>query len=136
MSGRVLVIGAVNVDLVVAAELLHGPGGAVETVELKPRVAGFDFPLLRSLARRGVGITLLPENLCASLVHAGELEVVLPDWRLPDGICHAVFASRRGLLPAVRVFIDFLAERMPPMLEAARVECCEKNAGKRRPVAG
>ena len=115
---------------------LHGPGGAVETVELKPRVAGFDFPLLRSLARRGVGITLLPENLCASLVHAGELEVVLPDWRLPDGICHAVFASRRGLLPAVRVFIDFLAERMPPMLEAARVECCEKNAGKRRPVAG
>ena len=103
---------------------LHGPGGAQATVELKPRVAGFDFPLLRSLARRGVGITLLPENLCAPQIHAGELEVVLPDWRLPDGICHAVFASRRGLLPAVRVFIDFLAERLPPMLEAARVECC------------
>ena len=105
---------------------LHGPGGAVESVELKPRVAGFDFPLLRSLARRGVGITLLPENLCASLVHAGELEVVLPDWRLPDGQCHAVFPSRRGLLPAVRVFIDFLAERMPVLLDAARVECREK----------
>jgi DNA-binding transcriptional LysR family regulator len=102
---------------------LHGPGDAVETVELRPRVAGFDFPLLRSLARQGVGITLLPENLCADLVHRGELEVVLPDWRLPDGICHAVFASRRGLLPAVRVFIDFLAERLPPLLEAARVEC-------------
>ena len=107
---------------------LHGPGGVVETVELKPRVAGFDFPLLRSLATQGVGITLLPENLCAPQVHAGELEVVLPDWRLPEGLCHAVFASRRGLLPAVRVFIDYLAERLPPMLEAARVECCEQPA--------
>jgi len=103
---------------------LHGPGGVVETVELRPRVAGFDFPLLRSLACQGVGITLLPENLCAELVRGGELEVVLPQWRLPEGICHAVFPSRRGLLPAVRVFIDFLAEPPPPMLEATRVECC------------
>ena len=101
--------------------------------ELRPRVAGFDFPLLRSLARRGVGITLLPENLCADLVHAGELEVVLPDWRLPDGICHAVFASRRGLLPAVRVFIDFLAERLPALIQDSKLKCgtpggipCEK----------
>ena len=105
---------------------LHGPDDVVETVELRPRVAGFDFPLLRSLARRGVGITLLPENLCADLVRAGELEVVLPQWRLPEGICHAVFPSRRGLLPAVRVFIDFLAERLPPMLEAARLHCREQ----------
>lgn len=109
---------------------LHGPGGVVETVELRPRVTGFDFPLLRSLARRGVGITLLPENLCAELVHRGELEVVLPDWRLPEGICHAVFASRRGLLPAVRVFIDFLAERLPPMLEAARLDCRESRRAR------
>ena len=35
------------------------------------------------------------------------------EWRLPQGIFHAVFASRRGLLPAVRVFIDFLAEKAP-----------------------
>jgi DNA-binding transcriptional LysR family regulator len=90
-------------------------------VALRPRVAGFDFPLLRSLARRGVGITLLPETMCAEELRAGELEVVLPEWRLPVGICHAVFASRRGLLPAVRVFIDYLAERMPPLLEAGRV---------------
>jgi DNA-binding transcriptional LysR family regulator len=109
---------------------LHGPGGVVETVELRPRVTGFDFPLLRSLARRGVGITLLPENLCAELVHRGELEVVLPEWRLPEGICHAVFASRRGLLPAVRVFIDFLAERLPPMLEAAGMDCRESRKAR------
>ena len=65
--------------------------------------------------------SLLPETMCAEQLRSGELELVLPEWRLPQGICHAVFASRRGLLPAVRVFIDYLAERMPPLLEAGRV---------------
>jgi DNA-binding transcriptional LysR family regulator len=97
----------------------------VRRVELKPRVAGFDFPMLRSLAQQGVGITLLPETMCADLVREGALEVVLPQWRLPQGICHAVFASRRGLLPAVRVFIDFLAEKLPPLLQAAQLDCVE-----------
>ncbi len=102
---------------------LHGPNGEVRRVELKPRVAGFDFPMLMSLAVQGVGITMLPETVCAEAVRNGELEVVLPHWRLPQGIFHAVFASRRGLLPAVRVFIDFLAERVPPLVEAARLQC-------------
>jgi DNA-binding transcriptional LysR family regulator len=112
---------------------LHGPGDAVRRVELKPRVAGFDFPMLRSLAQQGVGITLLPETMCADLVRDGELEVVLPQWRLPQGICHAVFASRRGLLPAVRVFIDFLAEKLPPLLQAAQLDCgeCAEKSGAR-----
>lgn len=100
---------------------LHGPAGEVRRIALRPRVAGFDFPLLRSLATRGIGITLMPETMCAEALRKRELEVVLPEWRLPEGICHAVFASRRGLLPAVRVFIDYLAERMPPLLEAGRV---------------
>jgi DNA-binding transcriptional LysR family regulator len=104
---------------------LHGPDGDVRRVELKPRVSGSDFPMLLSLAEQGVGITLLPETLCAQQVRNGTLEVVLPQWRLPQGIFHAVFASRRGLLPAVRVFIDFLAEKMPPLLDAARLDCRE-----------
>lgn len=100
---------------------LHGPGGQVERVEPEPRVSGFDFPMLLSLARQGVGITMLPEMICADAVREGDLVVVLPEWRLPLGTFHAVFASRRGLLPAVRVFIDFLAKKMPPLVEAARL---------------
>ena len=97
--------------------------GEVRRVELKPRVSGFDFPMMRSLAEQGVGITLLPETLCAQQVRDGTLEVVLPQWRLPQGIFHAVFASRRGLLPAVRVFIDFLVEKVPALLDTARLDC-------------
>ena len=104
---------------------LHGPEGEVRRIELQPRVTGFDFPMMQAMARDGIGITLLPETVCADAVRRGELEVVLPQWRLPQGIAHAVFASRRGMLPAVRVFIDFLAEKLPPLLEAARLQCSE-----------
>ena len=104
--------------------------GETRRVELKPRVSGFDFPMLMALAKQGMGITLLPETLCADAVRAGELEIVLPEWRLPQGIAHAVFASRRGMLPAVRVFIDHLAERLPPLLEAARLECVDKSGAR------
>ena len=115
---------------------LHGPDDEVRRVELKPRVSGFDFPMLRSLAEQGVGITLLPETLCAEQVRNGSLEVVLPAWRLPQGICHILFASRRGLLPAVRVLIDFLAEKMPALLEAARLECIDCKVATKAAAAG
>ena len=121
---------------------LHGPEGEVRRIELQPRVTGFDFPMMQAMARDGIGITLLPETVCADAVRRGDLEVVLPEWRLPQGIAHAVFASRRGLLPAVRVFIDFMAERLPKLLEAARLECSDpaclkaKANASKRPVTG
>jgi DNA-binding transcriptional LysR family regulator len=95
---------------------LHGPDGDVRRVELQPRVTGSDFPMLIALAKKGVGITLLPETVCSEAICSGALEVVLPQWHLPQGIFHAVFPSRRGLLPAVRGFIDFLAERAPGLM--------------------
>jgi len=49
-------------------------------------------------------------------LQSGALARVLPEWKTPEGIVHVVFPSRRGLLPAVRVFIDFLAERLPAAL--------------------
>lgn len=116
---------------------LQGAGGEIQRIDLKPRVSGFDFPMLMALAKRGLGITMLPETLCAEAVRNGELEVVLPDWCLPQGIAHVVFPSRRGLLPAVRVFIDFLAERLPPLIEASRLDChnCGRKQGAGDPVA-
>jgi DNA-binding transcriptional LysR family regulator len=111
---------------------LQGRDGEVRKIDLKPRVSGFDFPMLMALAKGGLGITMLPETLCAEAVRKGELEVVLPEWRLPQGIAHAVFASRRGLLPAVRVFIDFLAEKLPPLIESSRLDC--QNCQKGKPV--
>lgn len=113
---------------------LHGPDKAIERVDIQPSLMTDDFPLLIASARAGLGIALLPESICADSVRSGELEVVVPEWQLPQGICHAVFPSRRGLLPAVRVFIDFLAEKMPQLIEANRLQCGERGAlGKNCP---
>lgn len=104
---------------------LHGPNGEIERVDLQPCLMAHDFPLLLAAARDGLGIALLPEMTCADAVRRGELELVVPAWHLPMGICHAVFPTRRGLLPAVRVFIDYLAEHMPAVIEANRLKCSE-----------
>jgi hypothetical protein len=35
---------------------------------------------------------------------------VLPDYSLPLGVMHVAFASRRGMVPAVRALLDALVE--------------------------
>jgi DNA-binding transcriptional LysR family regulator len=91
--------------------------GETYRLEHAPRVMCGDFPLVLAAAARGLGIALLPESVCTKAVAAGELEVVLPEWSPPDGIVHCVFPSRRGLLPAVRALIDWLAQKMPCAME-------------------
>jgi DNA-binding transcriptional LysR family regulator len=59
---------------------------------------------------RGTGICTLPDYMCSNELRDGLLVPVLPGWAPLPGIFHAVFPSRRGLVPAVRAFLDFLGE--------------------------
>lgn len=92
---------------------LIGPKGESERIEHTPRMVCHDFVVLKATVLANLGIALLPESVAQPELQAGTLERVLPQWNLPLGILHVVFPSRRGMLPAVRVFIDFLAERLP-----------------------
>ena len=92
---------------------LVGSDGQSVRAEHTPRVICHDFIVLRATVLAGLGIAKLPDSLVREDVHSGALTRVLPDWNSPQGVVHAVFPSRRGLLPAVRAFIDFLAERVP-----------------------
>lgn len=87
--------------------------GVTATIEHTPRLVCHDFPVLRQAVLAGVGMALLPESVVRADIESGRLERVLPAWTFPLGVVHAVFPTRRGLLPSVRAFIDFLAERMP-----------------------
>jgi DNA-binding transcriptional LysR family regulator len=107
---------------------LHGPDGAVARVDIRPVLMTQDFTVLMAAAKAGQGIALLPESVCADAVRAGELKVVFRQWQLPQGICHAVYPSRRGVLPAVRALIDFLALKLPPLIEANRLHCSKGDA--------
>ena len=61
-------------------------------------------------AMAGAGIVQLPLMMVQAQLARGQLSHVLPGWAPRPEIIHAVFASRRGLLPAVRALVDFLAE--------------------------
>jgi DNA-binding transcriptional LysR family regulator len=103
-------------------ELLDGHGERV-TVEVQARLVCGDFAVLLEAARRGMGVTLLPDFVCAPAITRGELEVVLPEWSVPQGTMHFVYPSRRGMLPGVRALVDFLAERLPEASRAKHEQC-------------
>jgi DNA-binding transcriptional LysR family regulator len=95
---------------------LIGPNGESARIEHTPRVCCQDFVVLRAAVLAGLGIALLPQSVVGRDIAEGRFERVLPQWRTPQGILHVVFPSRRGLLPAVRAFVDFLAERLPGLM--------------------
>jgi DNA-binding transcriptional LysR family regulator len=95
---------------------LKGPQDETVQVEVTPRLVCHDFVVMRAAALAGTGIALLPESLVRTDLDAGRLEPVLHRWTLPQGVLHVVFQGRRGLLPAVRATLDYLAERLPAIL--------------------
>lgn len=83
------------------------------SISYKPRLITDDLWVLREAAAQKQGMAALPVYLCHEYVAQGLLAPVLPKWRLPVGNMHLVYPHRRGLLPAVRLLIDFLVEQMP-----------------------
>src|SRR5258706_5696747 len=87
-----------------AAELTHSP-----------RLCTDDLFTLRRAALQGIGAVLVPRLLVANDLEAGALIRLLPSLKAHVGIVHAVFPSRRGMVPAVRALLDLLSEsvRLP-----------------------
>ena len=92
--------------------ILHDQQNHQKKVKVNPTVMGSDLMMLAKLVSQNCGIALLPDSVVGEYVATGRLVHVLPDWKAPHGIFHAVYPSRRGLLPAVRVFIDYLVEHL------------------------
>lgn len=88
---------------------LEGPQHATAQVRHRPRYITDDMTALRQAAVRGIGIVQLPCMVVSDELHKGNLVEVIPGWAPKGGVVHAVFPSRRGLLPAVRLLLDYLA---------------------------
>ncbi|MBJ7485135.1 LysR family transcriptional regulator [Brevundimonas sp.] len=88
---------------------LYGPEGVERQVAIQPRLLCSDFEVLRRAAIDGLGIALLPEHIAKTSFARGELIHALPEWHTVYGFVYAVFSSRKGLTPALRALIDFLA---------------------------
>ncbi|AWL28578.1 LysR family transcriptional regulator [Acinetobacter defluvii] len=92
--------------------ILHDEDGHQKKVKVNPILMGSDLLMLAKLASQNCGVVLLPDSVVEDYVTTGQLVRVLPNWKVPQGVFHAVYPSRRGLLPAVRVFIDYLVEHL------------------------
>lgn len=90
--------------------ILHDAQNQQIKVKVSPTVMGSDLSLLAQLVSQNCGLALLPDTVANDYLKTGQIVRVLPEWKAPHGVLHAVYPSRRGLLPAVRVFIDYLVE--------------------------
>ncbi|ALI03189.1 HTH-type transcriptional activator AaeR [Pseudomonas sp. FW306-02-F02-AA] len=89
---------------------LFGPDAATALIRHHPRLVTDDLIALRQAVLAGVGIAHLPTVVVREDLAAGRLVELVPGWAPRCGIVHAIFPSRRGLLPSVRTLIDFLGE--------------------------
>jgi DNA-binding transcriptional LysR family regulator len=87
----------------------QGPEGPV-TVKVQPRMHTNSGDTCRAVALAHQGIILQPSFLVDDDLRSGRLVEVLPDYRSVELGIHAVFPSRKHLLPKVRLLIEHLAK--------------------------
>ena len=83
------------------------------TVAYAPCLQSDDMGTLK-VAARMLGIVALPGYVGRKEVESGLLVRVLPQWHAGIATLTILMPSRRGLLPSVRAFIDFLSTYVPP----------------------
>lgn len=89
---------------------LFNDNGEEALIQHQPRFQCGDMATLRDAAIAGIGIVQLPKLMIEDQLKAGTLLHFLPQWAAKPEIVHAVFPSRRGLMPSIRSFLDYLAE--------------------------
>ncbi|MBD9656604.1 LysR family transcriptional regulator [Pseudomonas sp. PDM12] len=88
-----------------------GQPGAVQ-VPVDGNLSSNDTAVLLEAAINAGGICLQPLYAAAPLLEDGRLVRLLPGWQPQSLGIHAIYASRRQMLPALRALLDFIAERL------------------------
>ena len=85
----------------------QGPQGLVG-VDVRAKLKSNDGMALRRAALDGMGITLLADYLVAPSLATNSLQVVLPDYKLPDLWLKALVPANRIDLPRIRSLLQWL----------------------------
>ncbi|TBU75022.1 LysR family transcriptional regulator [Pseudomonas daroniae] len=86
--------------------------GETLDVAVAGNLSSNDTAVLLEAAMVGGGVCMQPLYAAAPLIESGRLVRLLPDWQPQALGIHAIYASRRQMLPALRTLLDFLAERL------------------------
>lgn len=91
-------------------------GSKLEELRVQARVVVNSLEVARLAARRGHGVTWLPETLAREDVERAELVAVLKKFWLPPVPFQLVYPSARHVAPQVRAAIELLVERLKAAL--------------------
>lgn len=90
---------------------LSGPDGE-HWVQPRWKLCANNAEVLCDAAVKGCGIAILPVFIAAEDLERGALRAILADYKPPPLALYAVYPPTRHLALKVRLFIDFLVERM------------------------
>ena len=85
-----------------------GPARSV-SIRVSGHFAATDFEALTRACISGMGIALLPSQVSGKGMPDVGLRRVLPDWRGPDSLLHAVYPATAHVSPTLRAFVDHVA---------------------------
>ncbi|MFK0378507.1 LysR substrate-binding domain-containing protein [Pandoraea sp. NPDC090278] len=100
----------------------------------RPRLAMDDLASLRIAVMSGVGVALLPKEFVTVDIRAGRLIHLLPDLSTPAALVHAIFPTRRGMVPAVRHLLDALVVGLGRVDGIDTAENYDAQLPRKRPV--
>ncbi|MCW2290026.1 DNA-binding transcriptional LysR family regulator [Pseudomonas sp. BIGb0408] len=83
-----------------------------EEVAVDGNLSSNDTAVLLEAALNDGGICMQPLYATAAMLEDGRLVRLLPDWQPQSLGVHAIYASRRQMLPALRTLLDFIAQRL------------------------
>lgn len=112
-------------------QLSRGEGPSLQTWQGLParRSAANSPDVLLRLAIAGTGVVAAPAVYAAPALAEGQLQRVLPDWRLPPNVAWAVFPGRRLMPARTRVFLDALVHTLAACTEPAPATAPPQAAG-------
>ena len=94
-----------------AAQFQQEQGGRLHRLPIADVFSTNETAVLTRLVREGGGIGILPTYYVSEALQQGLLQRVLPDFEPPSMGIHAVFLSRLHQPLALRLLVDFLADR-------------------------
>jgi DNA-binding transcriptional LysR family regulator len=104
---NVPVLGALEPDRKVHLRLVDANGNKRDLV-LEARLGVEDFTVRKAATLAGLGVTVLPTLDCEAELDDGTLIRLLPEWSMPGGWLQAAYPHRRGMMPAVKAWLEHL----------------------------
>lgn len=86
--------------------------GVEQTISATPRLLVDELSSAVGAVKSGLGIGNLPDYFVRELTESGEISVLFPQWHTPGRLVHLLYPNRDYLPLKVRLFIEFIMDKV------------------------